>query len=87
MKATAITTIQDLQTELKNYVNELPIVMLDKEQGYVSVAFKKETAQKDGHPYQWLTFYPNPENSVYPIATLLDYLKRLPKQATITIKG
>ncbi|MGM0183322.1 hypothetical protein IGK74_002287 [Enterococcus sp. AZ150] len=77
-----IQTVEELKQALEQYNKNLPITIFDKDYGYISVAFKKETSES----LQWLTFYPNFEAKLYTVQTLISYLSRLPEKAIIAIQ-
>lgn len=81
-----IQTIKELTHALKQYNQNLATTIFNDTQGYISVAFRKESIERNGKNFQFLCFYPNYEVALYPVETLLSYLKKLPEQATIAIK-
>ncbi|EMW5957677.1 hypothetical protein AAFC12_002596 [Enterococcus faecalis] len=81
-----IQTVKELIHALKQYNPNLATTIFDDTQGYISVAFRKESIERNGKNFQFLCFYPNFEVSLYPVETLLSYLEKLPEQATIAIK-
>ncbi|HAP3815465.1 TPA: hypothetical protein IUT93_002826 [Enterococcus faecalis] len=81
-----IQTVKELTHALKQYNQNLATTIFDDKQGYISVAFKKDKIEKNGKDFKFLCFYPNYEVALYPVATLLSYLEKLPEQATIAIK-
>ncbi|WPH48384.1 Cas9 inhibitor AcrIIA9 family protein (plasmid) [Enterococcus faecalis] len=81
-----IQTVKELTHALKQYNQNLVTTIFDDKQGYISVAFKKDKIEKNGNDFKFLCFYPNYEVALYPVETLLSYLKKLPEQATIAIK-
>lgn len=81
-----IQTVKELTHALKQYNQNLATTIFDDKQGYISVAFKKDKIEKNGNDFKFLCFYPNYEVALYPVETLLSYLKKLPEQATIAIK-
>lgn len=81
-----IQTVKELIHALKQYNKNIATTIFDDTQGYISVAFRKESIERNGKNFQFLCFYPNFEVSLYPVETLLSYLEKLPEQATVTIK-
>ena len=81
-----IQTVKELIHALKQYNQNLATTIFDDTQGYISVAFRKESIERNGKNVQFLCFYPNYEVALYPVVTLLSYLEKLPEQATIAIK-
>ena len=81
-----IQTVKELIHALKQYNPNLATTIFDDTQGYISVAFRKESIERNGKNFQFLCFYPNYEVALYPVVTLLSYLEKLPEQATIAIK-
>ena len=82
-----IQTVKELIHALKQYNQNLATTIFDDTQGYISVAFRKESIERNGKNFQFLCFYPNFDVSLYPVETLLSYLEKLPEQATIAIKN
>ncbi|EOJ44441.1 hypothetical protein WM7_03086, partial [Enterococcus faecalis EnGen0361] len=82
-----IQTVKELIHALKQYNQNLATTIFDDTQGYISVAFRKESIERNGKTFQFLCFYPNYEVALYPVVTLLSYLEKLPEQATIAIKN
>lgn len=81
-----IQTVKELTYALKQYNQNLAITIFNDTQGYISVAFRKESIERNGKNFQFLCFYPNYEVALYPVVTLLSYLEKLPEQAAIAIK-
>ncbi|EJZ9060713.1 hypothetical protein OIX80_002799, partial [Enterococcus faecalis] len=81
-----IQTVKELTHALKQYNQTLATTIFDDTQGYISVAFRKESIERNGKNFQFLCFYPNYKVALYPVETLLSYLEKLPEQATIAIK-
>ena len=81
-----IQTVKELIHALKQYNQNLATTIFDDTQGYISVAFRKESIERNGKNFQFLCFYPNYKVALYPVETLLSYLEKLPEQATIAIK-
>ncbi|KAJ61021.1 Cas9 inhibitor AcrIIA9 family protein [Enterococcus faecalis] len=81
-----IQTVKELTYALKQYNQNLATTIFDDTQGYISVAFRKESIERNGKNFQFLCFYPNYKVALYPVETLLSYLEKLPEQATIAIK-
>ena len=82
-----IQTVKELTHALKQYNQTLATTIFDDTQGYISVAFRKESIERNGKNFQFLCFYPNYKVALYPVETLLSYLEKLPEQATIAIKN
>ncbi|EGO9166691.1 hypothetical protein DW607_13350 [Enterococcus faecalis] len=82
-----IQTVKELIHALKQYNQNLATTIFDDTQGYISVAFRKESIERNGKTFQFLCFYPNYEVALYPVVTLLSYLEKLPEQAAIAIKN
>ena len=82
-----IQTVKELIHALKQYNQNLATTIFDDTQGYISVAFRKESIERNGKTFQFLCFYPNYEVALYPVVTLLSYLEKLPEQATMAIKN
>lgn len=76
-----IQTVKELIHALKQYNQNLATTIFDDTQGYISVAFRKESIERNGKTFQFLCFYPNYEVALYPVVTLLSYLEKLPEQA------
>ncbi len=83
MTLTHISTVQGLTKALQQFDRTLKVAIFDNQQGYMSVAFKKEQKIKDNKTLQWLTFYPHEAIPMYSIDTLLGYLSKLPPQAPL----
>ncbi|RRQ89855.1 hypothetical protein CUR49_14175 [Enterococcus faecalis] len=81
-----IQTVKELIHALKQYNQNIATTIFDNTQGYISVAFRKESIERNGKIFQFLCFYPNYEVALYPVVKLLSYLEKLPEQATIAIK-
>lgn len=81
-----IQTVKELIHALKQYNQNIATTIFDDTQGYISVAFRKESIERNGKNFQFLCFYPNYEVALYPVVKLLSYLEKLPEQATIAIK-
>lgn len=86
MNTNQINTVGKLIEGLEKYDKKLPVAIFDNSRGYMSVAFKKEVTLKDNMEFQWLRFYAHETIQMYTIETLLCYLNKLPKQATILKK-
>lgn len=86
MSILKVNTVQQLQECLNKFDSKLPISVFDKDQGYMSVAFKKEEKITDGKKFQWLTFYAHETLQMYTIDVLKGYLSKLPPQAMIAKK-
>lgn len=81
-----IQTVKELTYALKQYNQNLATTIFDDTQGYISVAFRKESIERNGKNFQFLCFYPNYEVALYPVVTLLSYLEKLPEKAIVAIK-
>lgn len=76
-----IQTVKELTHALKQYNQTLATTIFDDTQGYISVAFRKESIERNGKNFQFLCFYPNYKVALYPVETLLSYLEKLQEQA------
>ena len=69
-----IQTVKELIHALKQYNQNLATTIFDDTQGYISVAFRKESIERNGKTFQFLCFYPNYEVALYPVVVISDKL-------------
>ena len=79
-------TVYELEKRLKQYPKKLTATIYDTELGDAPIAFKRESAEKNGQTFKWITIFPSEEPHQTTVEAILGILEKCPKQMFISIR-